>query len=489
MKYIKLALLFITILLCSNTFAQTKEYTTLLSKALNALYADLPNDCKNLYGKEDINYKGYYQSKITLPNSTENRFCTVNEQPIEFTSFVAAGDDKEKAIIQYNNISKAVMATTINYTSTNYKLLTAKTKTGDYPSNEYKLENGPQELENISISVFLTLNTNVDKKYKYHIGIGIYGEIGEVVLAIVGECISGNCENGKGSIKYSNGDKYTGDFKNAQPDGQGIFTQISGTVYTGSFKNGMYNGLGTLEYPNYGVYIGNFVDNEKDGKGKLTELNGDYVDGEWKNNKLNGQGKYYFKSTNTLIEGIFKDDKLVKKTIVSNQKDVSEIIIPSKEYSNLLDEALNSLYADMPNNCKSLYGNPMENSKYTYLSKISLPNSIKNTIARYDDFPVIYESNITAGNDNEMAKQKQNEINNAILSTSINYKNKNYTIKYLAAESREGNKPHFVYSLENGPKELDNVKIYLKLMSNPDDSKLYKFIIAMGIFKQAEVKK
>jgi hypothetical protein len=672
MKKIKIVLLFTIILLCNNSFAQTKEYNALLGKALNALYADLPNNCKNLYGNEDKIYKGKYESKIILPNSIENSFSTTNEYPIEFTSYTIAGDDKERANATYNNICNAVKATIINYKNKNYKLLIVETKTGKYPSVTYKLENGPVEINQITISVFMHDVSNFEKKYKYRIGIGVYGEIDEEELEKMDGCVSGNCKNGKGSIEFESGDKYEGDFKNGYAEGEGKYTEKNGTIYTGGLKKGKWDGYGKVVYVNGDIFTGYYQDDKKEGKGKIiyatgnilegiyskdkmttgrfTILNGNYYDGEWENGKFNGTGKFYTKATNTIIEGIFKDNVLIKETTVTtekikavegcisgdcingkgsinyengdkyegdfinrlpngqgkytnndgaiyigsiigrafnghgtmvypngdiytgnfiyglrdgqgkiklpngeifegifsggnkkkglynwisgsyydgewdnntfngkgkyyyqptnslregifkdgvlikekslgNEKIVSEIIIPSKEFNNMLGKALNALYADMPNDCKSLYGIQMENSKYSYQSKISLPNSIKNTMASYDDFPVIYESNIAAGNDNEMAKQKQNEFSKAILSTTINYKNKNYAIKYLTSESREGNKPHFVFSLQNGPIELDNVKIYLKLINNPDESKPYKFAIAMGVYKLSEVKK
>jgi hypothetical protein len=759
MKTLKIFLLSLTLLFSINTFAQTKEYTALLNKALNALYADLPNNCKNLYGNEDALYKGSFQSKITLPNSIENNFSTTNEYSIEFTSYTIAGDDKEKATTAYNNICKAVKACVINYKAKNYKLLIVETKIGKYPSITYKLENGPVEINEITISVFMHDVSNFEKKYRYRIGVGFYGETDKEELEKIDGCESGNCQNGKGIykftngdmyegdfkdgyadgegkytekdgtvytgslkkgkwdgfgttvfadgsnytgnyvndnregkgtytyangdiiignfenglakgkgiIKYSNGNKYEGEFYDGYPDGQGKYTEKNGTVYTGGLKKGLWDGFGTTifsngnvykgnyvndkmegkgthTYANGNIFIGNYLNNKAEGKGTTTyangdileanyingkiingkylykngnyyegefkngkfegqgkfydkaanttkegiyednkfikeniisnqialkvegcisgdckngkgnikfsngELyegdfkngkpegqgkytfntgtiyngsfkngkcdgfgkmkydtgetfegdydngsikkglytltNGDFYNGEWKNNNYNGQGKLYTKATNTIDKGIFKDGVLMKETKSPNEKAVSEIAIPSKEYSNLLGKAINSLYADMPNNCKSLYGNQIENSKYTHQSKILFPNSIKNTIAGYDDFPLIFESNVTAGNDNEIAKQKQSEISKVILATIINYKNKNYTIKYLAAESREGIKPHYVYNLENGPNELEGVKIYLKLMSNPNDSKPYKFFIAMGVYKK-----
>jgi hypothetical protein len=45
------------------------------------------------------------------------------------------------------------------------------------------------------------------------------------------QCISGNCANGKGTFKYSDGAVYTGSFKNKKCDGYGKLTYASGNVY------------------------------------------------------------------------------------------------------------------------------------------------------------------------------------------------------------------------------------------------------------------
>jgi hypothetical protein len=84
MKNFKIILLSITILFCGNSFAQTKEYTALLGKALNSIYADLPNNCKNLCGKESEQFKNSFESKVSFPNSTKNQFdiFTYKQYPV-----------------------------------------------------------------------------------------------------------------------------------------------------------------------------------------------------------------------------------------------------------------------------------------------------------------------------------------------------------------------------------------------------------------------
>jgi serine/threonine protein kinase len=95
---------------------------------------------------------------------------------------------------------------------------------------------------------------------------------------------------------------YTGNLKNGQPDGYGVFT-FSKASYEGNFVNGIPHGEGTLirsyitgSYGNF-EYTGDFVNGKYEGQGTLicsysndtynnSEYTGDFVNGEFE-----GQGK------------------------------------------------------------------------------------------------------------------------------------------------------------------------------------------------------
>tara|TARA_B100000795_G_scaffold106789_1_gene78820 strand:+ start:1263 stop:3422 length:2160 start_codon:yes stop_codon:yes gene_type:complete len=64
----------------------------------------------------------------------------------------------------------------------------------------------------------------------------------------VGQCISGDCENGQGTYIWTNGDKYVGEWKDGKRNGQGTYTwgsgEWEGEKYVGEFKGNKQNGDG-----------------------------------------------------------------------------------------------------------------------------------------------------------------------------------------------------------------------------------------------------
>lgn len=100
---------------------------------------------------------------------------------------------------------------------------------------------------------------------------------------LLAQCISGNCQNGTGTYRYSGNSKYTGQFQNNLRHGKGKMTYQDGNVYDGPFVMGKKQG-----------------DN-----GSMTfAANGDKYVGQWKSDQPNGKGKYYF-ATNERYEGDF----------------------------------------------------------------------------------------------------------------------------------------------------------------------------------------
>ena len=55
--------------------------------------------------------------------------------------------------------------------------------------------------------------------------------------------------------EYS-GEKYVGEFKDGQKDGQGTYTFPNGKKYVGEFKDGKMHGQGTYTWPSGQKYVG-----------------------------------------------------------------------------------------------------------------------------------------------------------------------------------------------------------------------------------------
>ena len=63
-------------------------------------------------------------------------------------------------------------------------------------------------------------------------------------LCSFAQCLTGDCENGKGILIHPTGERYIGDFKNALPDGLGTYFYQNGGRYFGYWQNGLPEGAG-----------------------------------------------------------------------------------------------------------------------------------------------------------------------------------------------------------------------------------------------------
>ena len=67
-------------------------------------------------------------------------------------------------------------------------------------------------------------------------------------ISVDAQCISGNCDNGTGTaiIQKKGGIRFSGQFLNRKPHGQGTAEYPDGTRYEGAWLNGTMEGIGTL---------------------------------------------------------------------------------------------------------------------------------------------------------------------------------------------------------------------------------------------------
>ena len=102
-------------------------------------------------------------------------------------------------------------------------------------------------------------------------------------------CIKGDCENGQGTYKYSNGDVYEGQWKDSKFNGQGTYKWSNGDVYVGQWKDDKRNGQGKNTYSDGTVSVGQFKDDKANGQGTYININGVKSKGIWVDGKLDGK--------------------------------------------------------------------------------------------------------------------------------------------------------------------------------------------------------
>ena len=110
-----------------------------------------------------------------------------------------------------------------------------------------------------------------------------------------GDLVDGKLQ-GQGTFKYANGDEYTGNFVDNKWQGQGTFKTANGYEATGNWVDGKQQGQGTFKYANGDEYTGDLVDGKQQGQGTFKYANGDEYTGNFVDNKWQGQGT--FKSAN-----------------------------------------------------------------------------------------------------------------------------------------------------------------------------------------------
>ncbi len=70
------------------------------------------------------------------------------------------------------------------------------------------------------------------------------------------QCISGDCQNGKGTFMYPSGAKYVGEFKNGEIHGVGVCYYTDGSKYSGQWSHRFPEGKGTKTFADGEKYTG-----------------------------------------------------------------------------------------------------------------------------------------------------------------------------------------------------------------------------------------
>jgi hypothetical protein len=99
-------------------------------------------------------------------------------------------------------------------------------------------------------------------------------------------CTAGDCQDKYGRYKWSNGDSYTGFFRNGNMY-LGTYTFASGDKYSGMFNNeNKYHGLGRFWFKDGTYYGGQWLDGKYNGRGYLKNADKSLLIGQWKEGEL-----------------------------------------------------------------------------------------------------------------------------------------------------------------------------------------------------------
>ncbi|QWG00440.1 hypothetical protein KMW28_12330 [Flammeovirga yaeyamensis] len=115
---------------------------------------------------------------------------------------------------------------------------------------------------------------------------------------------------GRGTLRFANGNKYEGNFFKGQPFGAGVYTWANGDIYKGGFLDGKMHGRGVLITATGERHEGTWVNNQVNGEGQHWYPNGAQYIGEWKNGKRHGKGIMLYPNGDT-EQGEWREDEYV----------------------------------------------------------------------------------------------------------------------------------------------------------------------------------
>jgi hypothetical protein len=133
---------------------------------------------------------------------------------------------------------------------------------------------------------------------------------------------TGERNNCTGSVTYTNGATYVGDWRDDKRSGQGTYTFADGRTYVGDWKDGKKIGQGTFTFADGAIYVGDWRDDKRSGQGTYTWSGGKYV-GDWKDGKMTGQGTHTYadgtKESGNFINGIYQATAAEKKAKLARE--------------------------------------------------------------------------------------------------------------------------------------------------------------------------
>ena len=175
----------------------------------------------------------------------------------------------------------------------------------------------PEEF-NILFDNFQTdISPNIQKKWtilKKNDGIYI-GQINSTTGELEGRAV----------FFWNSGIKYIGHFSKNALNGRGFLVDKKNRlIFKGNFLKNKKNGKGTLKFANGDVYKGNFADDKMEGNGDYYFSNGDIWEGIYKNNMKNGIGIMTKKNGELLLTEYENDNFIGEVQLNSSEKNYIE---------------------------------------------------------------------------------------------------------------------------------------------------------------------
>jgi len=120
--------------------------------------------------------------------------------------------------------------------------------------------------------------------------------------------------HGSGTLTYSSGNRYEGDFKGSSMHGWGEFLFANGNRYQGEFKESKMHGRGVYDHADGSGYEGQLREDLKHGHGVFIFASGNSrYEGELKDDTMHGRGVFKFTSGNE-CGGDWRNGKLLLGT-------------------------------------------------------------------------------------------------------------------------------------------------------------------------------
>ncbi|KAK7197856.1 Phosphatidylinositol 4-phosphate 5-kinase [Novymonas esmeraldas] len=141
-------------------------------------------------------------------------------------------------------------------------------------------------------------------------GVGIVKRIGELGV-YMGPRLPDGTKQGLGQTLFPSGDCYTGEYKENQRDGRGVYWwSKAGAVYCGEWHRNLRHGYGRMVYPDGSRYLGRWVHGRRSGKGRYVYADGSSYDGTWVKDEKHGSGTYHLLDGSTFV-GTFHHNEFV----------------------------------------------------------------------------------------------------------------------------------------------------------------------------------